>query len=68
MNENRVKVQSINELIDPLTVLNNSFELLRHRFQNTMDSFALEEFARIQRSLEKLTQEVERMRTEQNHS
>ena len=45
-----------------LTVINNGFELLKHRFENTMDSYALAEFSRIERSIAKLTAEVEKLR------
>ena len=56
--------KELDELIDPLTVLNNGFELLRHRFESTMDSYALEEFARIERALMKLNQELDKIRNE----
>ena len=59
-----VNKEIINSLIDPLTVINNGFELLKHRFQNTMDSYAIEEFERIQRALDKITTEIEILREE----
>ncbi len=59
-----VNKEIINSLVDPLTVVNNGFELLKHRFQNTMDSYAIEEFERIQRALDKITTEIEILREE----
>ncbi len=59
-----VNKEVVDSLVDPLTVINNGFELLKHRFQNTMDSYAIEEFARIQRALDKITTEIEILREE----
>ena len=56
--------KELDELVDPLTVINNGFELLKHRFENTMDAYALAEFSRIERSLAKLTNEIEKLRDE----
>lgn len=57
-----INKDQLDALVDPLTVANNGLELLKHRFQSTMDSFALKEFERIERSLSKLTTEIERLR------
>jgi len=59
-----VNKKIVNSLVDPLTVVNNGFELLKHRFQNTMDSYAIEEFERIQRALDKIIAEIEILREE----
>ena len=59
-----VNKEIINSLVDPITVVNNGFELLKHRFQNTMDSYAIEEFERIQRALDKITTEIKILREE----
>ncbi len=59
-----VNKEVVDSLVDPLTVVNNGFELLKHRFQNTMDSYAIEEFERIQRALDKITTEIEILRDE----
>ncbi len=59
-----VNKEVVDSLVDPLTVINNGFELLKHRFQNTMDSYAIEEFERIQRALDKITAEIEILREE----
>ncbi len=59
-----VNKEVVDSLVDPLTVINNGFELLRHRFQNTMDSYAIEEFERIQRALDKIIAEIEILREE----
>ncbi len=59
-----VNKEVIDSLVDPLTVINNGFELLKHRFQNTMDSYAIEEFERIQRALDKITAEIKILREE----
>ena len=59
-----VNKEVVDSLVDPLTVVNNGFELLKHRFQNTMDSYAIEEFERIQRALDKITDEIEILREE----
>lgn len=56
--------RELDELVDPLTVINNGFELLKHRFENTMDEYALAEFNRIERSLTKLTNEIKKLRDE----
>lgn len=57
-----VKTQ-VDGLVDPLTVLNNGFELLKHRFAGTMDSYALIEFERIERALEKINEQIAEIRT-----
>ncbi len=62
-----VNKEVVDSLVDPLTVINNGFELLRHRFQNTMDSYAIEEFERIQRALDKITAEIEILREENQY-
>ena len=54
--------KELDQLVDPLTVISNGFELLQNRFGTTMDSFALAEFERIQRSITKLSQEIEKLR------
>jgi len=59
-----VNKEVVDSLVDPLTVINNGFELLKHRFQNTMDSYAIEEFERIQRALDKITAEIKILREE----
>ena len=62
MNTQSVSREELNALIDPLTVVNNGFELLRHRFEKTMDTYALQEFERIERALIKLTEEIANLR------
>lgn len=62
-----VNKEVVDSLVDPLTVINNGFELLKHRFQNTMDSYAIEEFKRIQRALDKITAEIEILREENQY-
>jgi len=62
-----VNKEVVDSLVDPLTVINNGFELLKHRFQNTMDSYAIEEFERIQRALDKITAEIEILREENQY-
>ena len=62
-----VNKEVVDSLVDPLTVINNGFELLRHRFQNTMDSYAIEEFERIQRALDKIIAEIEILREENQY-
>lgn len=59
-----VNKEIVDSLVDPVTVVNNGFELLKHRFENTMDSFAIAEFERIQRALDKLTAEIDLLRKE----
>ena len=59
-----VNKEIVDSLVDPVTVVNNGFELLKHRFENTMDSYAIAEFERIQRALDKLTAEIDRLRKE----
>jgi hypothetical protein len=61
-----VSKEELDSLIDPLTVITNGFELLRHRFGSTMDSYAVDEFERIERSLKKLSEEIERLRDDSN--
>ena len=62
-----VNKEVVDSLVDPLTVINNGFELLKHRFQNTMDSYAIEEFERIQRALDKIIAEIEILREENQY-
>ena len=62
METRTVSKQELDSLIDPLTVISNGFELLQHRFGSTMDSYALAEFDRIQRSIKKLAKEIEVLR------
>lgn len=59
-----VNKEIVDSLVDPVTVVNNGFELLKHRFENTMDSYAIAEFKRIQRALDKLTAEIDLLRKE----
>ena len=54
----------LNSMISPVAVINNGFELLKYRFENTMDSYAISEFERIERSIEKLIQRIELLRDE----
>ncbi len=54
----------LNSLINPVAVINNGFELLKYRFENTMDSYAISEFERIERSIGKLIQRIELLRDE----
>jgi len=54
----------LNSLINPVAVINNGFELLKYRFENTMDSYAISEFERIERAIEKLIQRIELLRDE----
>ncbi len=54
----------LNSMINPVAVINNGFELLKYRFENTMDSYAISEFERIERAIEKLTQRIELLRDE----
>ncbi|MFB5597648.1 MAG: hypothetical protein ACE5RJ_01340 [Nitrosopumilaceae archaeon] len=56
--------RALDSMINPIDVLKNGFELLKHRFENTMDSYALAEFERIERSIEQLTERVEFLRDE----
>ena len=62
METRTVSKQELDNLVDPLTVISNGFELLQHRFGSTMDSYALAEFERIQRSIKKLSEEIEKLR------
>jgi hypothetical protein len=59
-----VNKEIVDSLVDPITVINNGFELLKHRFENTMDAYAVAEFERIQRALDKLTAEIDLLRKE----
>ena len=54
----------LNSMINPVAVINNGFELLKYRFENTMDSYAISEFERIERAIEKLTQRIDLLRDE----
>ncbi len=54
----------LNSMINPVAVINNGFELLKCRFENTMDSYAISEFERIERAIEKLTQRIDLLRDE----
>lgn len=54
----------LNSMISPVAVINNGFELLKYRFENTMDSYAISEFERIERSIGKLIQRIELLRDE----
>ena len=54
----------LDSMVNPTDVLKNGFELLKHRFENTMDSYALAEFERIQRAIDQLTDRVEFLRDE----
>ena len=54
----------LNSMISPVAVINNGFELLKYRFENTMDSYAISEFERIERAIEKLIQRIELLRDE----
>jgi hypothetical protein len=51
-------------MVSPIAVINNGFELLKFRFGKTLDSYALSEFERIERSIEKLTKRIEFLRDE----
>ena len=62
METRTVSKKELDDLVDPLTVISNGFELLRNRFDSTMDSYAIEEFERIQRSIKKLSEEIEKIR------
>lgn len=62
METKTVSKQELDNLVDPLTVISNGFELLQNRFGSTMDSYAIKEFERIQRSIKKLSQEIEKLR------
>ena len=62
METRTVSKQELDELVDPLTVISNGFELLQHRFGSTMDSYAQAEFDRIQRSIQKLSEEIAKLR------
>ena len=62
MESRTVSKRELDDLVDPLTVISNGFELLRNRFDSTMDSYAIEEFERIQRSIKKLSEEIEKLR------
>ncbi len=54
----------LNSMINPVAVINNGFELLKYRFENTMDSYAISESERIERAIEKLTQRIDLLRDE----
>jgi len=54
----------LNSMISPVAVINNGFELLKYRFENTMDSYGISEFERIERAIEKLIQRIELLRDE----
>ena len=54
----------LNSIVNPLTIINNGFELLKYRFENTMDSYAISEFERIELAIEKLTKRIELLRDE----
>ncbi len=54
----------LNSMISPVAVINNGFELLKYRFENTLDSYAISEFERIERAIEKLTQRIDLLRDE----
>jgi len=54
----------LNSMISPVAVINNGFELLKYRFENTLDSYAISEFERIERAIEKLIQRIELLRDE----
>ncbi len=54
----------LNSMINPVAVINNGFELLKYRFENTMDSYAISEFERIERAIEKLIQRIDLLRDE----
>ena len=62
METRTVSKRELDNLVDPLTVISNGFELLQHRFDSTMDSYAKEEFERIERSIKKLSKEIEMLR------
>ena len=62
METRTVSKKELDSLVDPLTVISNGFELLQHRFDSTMDSYALAEFERIQRSIKKLSDEIQKLR------
>jgi hypothetical protein len=49
-------------MVNPIAVINNGFELLKFRFEKTMDSYAFSEFERIERAIEKLTKRIELLR------
>jgi len=54
----------LNSMISPVAVINNGFELLKYRFENTIDSYGISEFERIERAIEKLIQRIELLRDE----
>ncbi len=54
----------LNSMINPVAVINNGFELLKYRFENTMDSYAISEFERIERAIERLIQRIDLLRDE----
>lgn len=54
----------LDSMVNPTAVLQNGFELLKQRFENTMDSYAIAEFERIQRAIDQLTERVEYLRDE----
>lgn len=60
----KIEKTQLDGLIDPLTVLNNGFELLKHRFSGTMDSYAITEFERIERALERINEQISKIREE----
>lgn len=62
METKSISKKELDQLVDPLTVISNGFELLQNRFGTTMDSYALAEFERIQRSITKLSKEIEKLR------
>ena len=62
MNPKMINRDRVDSLVDPLTVISNGMELLKQRFKSTMDSYAIEEFERIERSIEKINREVEKIR------
>ena len=62
METKSINKKELDQLVDPLTVISNGFELLQNRFGTTMDSYAIAEFERIQRSITKLSKEIEKLR------
>ena len=62
METKSISKKELDQLVDPLTVISNGFELLQNRFGTTMDSYAIAEFERIQRSITKLSKEIEKLR------
>ena len=64
----KIAKTQVDGLIDPLTVLNNGFELLKHRFAGTMDSYALTEFERIERALEKINEQIAHIRKQSSET